>query len=193
MKIKRTAIILCGGKNTRMEYKHKGFLVYKNKNFLDIALGAISDFEEIIISCREEKLFEQYKDRAKIVVDKYDAIGPIGGICTALKEASFNKALVISCDMPLLNKLDISYIGDAEFNEGILVPMVNGKIQCLCSIFDKKVISDLEVMIENEDYKIKNIYKRVSVRYIFPKNQEMFLNVNTVEDYIKLRKSEEAK
>lgn len=192
MKIKKTAIILCGGRNTRMNYKQKGFLVYRDMSFLEIALCAVSNFEEVIISCRDKSLFEKYKNKAKIILDEYDEIGPIGGICTALKEASFSKSLIISCDMPLLNKFDISYIGSMDFNEAVLLPMVNGRVQCLCAIYDKMVIPFLEDMINSNEYKIKKLYKNVSVRYIFPKNQEMFLNINTVEEYMKLRYSEEA-
>lgn len=192
MKIKKTAIILCGGKNTRMNYKQKGFLVYNNMNFLEIALCAVSDFEEVIISCKDEELFNGYKSQARIVKDKYEEIGPIGGICSALKEATFDKAIIISCDMPLLNKMDINYMANQEFNEGMLVPMVSARSQCLCAMHNKSVIPYIEEQIENRDYKIKSLFKKVSVRYFFPKNQEMFLNINTVEDYMRLRNSEEA-
>ena len=75
MLIKKTAIILCGGKSSK-GYKNKAFLRMGEKNFLDIIIEKISNFDEIIISCSNKKIFSNYSGISKIVEDDIQDIGP---------------------------------------------------------------------------------------------------------------------
>ena len=189
--INRAVIILSGGKNTRMNGKTKAFLNIDGYRFIDNILLASSDYKEKIISCNDISKYLEFKD-VKIVVDKFKEIGPIGGIYSALKETTLDEALIVAGDMPFLNKEILNFLGNYKFNEDVLVPVTNGKVQPLCSIYKKKVLETILKMIEEKDYKLKNLLNRLNVKYIDIENGENFSNINTVYEYEKILNKEKS-
>lgn len=184
--IKKSAVILSGGKNTRMNYKTKAFLEFEGNTFIERTLNAISDYEQKIISCNDVEKYKEFKDRALIVLDKFKEIGPIGGIYSSLKESEFQYSLVIASDMPFLNKEVLNYLGNYDFDNDALIPVVDGKIQPLCGIYKKDILSTIEKMISKKDYRIKNLLFNIDTKYINISDKDNFSNINTVEEYEKL-------
>lgn len=189
--INRAVIILSGGKNTRMNGKIKAFLNIDGYRFIDNILLASSDYKEKIISCNDISKYLEFKD-VKLVVDKFKEIGPIGGIYSALKETILDEALIVAGDMPFLNKEILNFLGNYKFNEDVLVPVTNGKVQPLCSIYKKRVLETILKMIEEKDYKLKNLLNRLNVKYIDIENGENFSNINTVYEYEKILNKEKS-
>ena len=189
--INRAVIILSGGKNTRMNGKIKAFLNIDGYRFIDNILLASSDYKEKIISCNDISKYLEFKD-VKLVVDKFKEIGPIGGIYSALKETTLDEALIVAGDMPFLNKEILKFLGNYKFNEDVLVPVTNGKVQPLCSIYKKRVLETILKMIEEKDYKLKNLLNRLNVKYIDIENGENFSNINTVYEYEKILNKEKS-
>lgn len=189
--INRAVIILSGGKNTRMNGKTKAFLNIGGYRFIDNILLASLDYKEKIISCNDISKYLEFKD-VKLVVDKFKEIGPIGGIYSALKETILDEALIVAGDMPFLNKEILNFLGNYKFNEDVLVPVTNGKVQPLCSIYKKRVLETILKMIQEKDYKLKNLLNRLNVKYIDIKNAENFSNINTVYEYEKILNKEKS-
>ncbi|BFK80522.1 molybdenum cofactor guanylyltransferase [Clostridium baratii] len=189
--INRAVIILSGGKNTRMNGKTKAFLNIDGYRFIDNILLASSDYKEKIISCNDISKYLEFKD-VKLVVDKFKEIGPIGGIYSALKETTLDEALIVAGDMPFLNKEILNFLGNYKFNKDVLVPVANGKVQPLCSIYKKRVLETILKMIEEKDYKLKNLLNRLNVKYIDIENGENFSNINTVYEYEKILNKEKS-
>ncbi|MBS6043400.1 MAG: molybdenum cofactor guanylyltransferase [Clostridium baratii] len=189
--INRAVIILSGGKNTRMNGKTKAFLNIDGYRFIDNILLASSDYKEKIISCNDISKYLEFKD-VKLVLDKFKEIGPIGGIYSALKETTLDEALIVAGDMPFLNKEILNFLGNYKFNEDVLVPVTNGKVQPLCSIYKKRVLETILKMIEEKDYKLKNLLNRLNVKYIDIENGESFSNINTVYEYEKILNKEKS-
>ncbi|MDQ0148576.1 molybdenum cofactor guanylyltransferase [Eubacterium multiforme] len=188
--IKKTAIILSGGKNSRMNYKTKAFLKFNGDTFINRTLLAVADYEEKIISCNDFKTYKDFKNEALLVSDSFKEIGPIGGIYSALKKSSFSYALIVACDMPFLNKDILNYLGNYDFKEDALIPIVNGKIEPLCGIYKKSSVKLIENMIKDKDYKLMNLLKNLNTKYLDIKDNNNFLNINNPEEYSKLIKKE---
>lgn len=188
--IKKTAIILSGGKNSRMNYKTKAFLKINGDTFIHRILLAIADYEEKIISCNNFKAYKDFKNEALLVSDSFKEIGPIGGIYSALNKSSFSHALIVACDMPFLNKDILNYLGNYDFKEDALIPIVNGKIEPLCGIYKKSSVKIIESMIKDKDYKLMNLLKNLNTKYLDIKDNDNFLNINNPEEYSELIKKE---
>lgn len=188
--IKKSAVILSGGKNTRMNYKTKAFLEFEGSIFLDRTLDAISDYEEKIISCNNIEKYKDFKYRAVLVLDDFKEIGPIGGIYSSLKASRFSHSLIVAGDMPFLNKKLLNYLGEYSFEEDALIPVVNGRIQPLCGIYKKDILKSIEEMINNKNYKLKSLLNNINTKYIDINEVDNFFNINTVEEYNKLVRRE---
>ena len=75
-----TAIILAGGKSTRMGFD-KQFLELNKKRLIDIIINKLKEeFEEIIIVTNKPEEYRKYTQ--KILSDKIKDVGPLGGIYT---------------------------------------------------------------------------------------------------------------
>ena len=68
-------------------------------------------------------------------------------------------------------------------HEDALVPIVNGKIEPLVAVYDKKIVHMIEELIDNNDFKIRNLLKLINVKYIEINDNKAFINVNTKEEY----------
>ena len=93
--------------------------------------------------------------------------------------------------MPFINKNVIDTLTYCEFNEDALVPIVNGKIEPLVAVYDKKIVHIIEELIDNNDFKIRNLLKLINVKYIEINDNKAFINVNTKEEYENIKKEEE--
>ncbi|MGL4569934.1 MAG: molybdenum cofactor guanylyltransferase [Clostridium sp.] len=180
--INRAVIILSGGKNTRMNGRTKAFLNINGERFIDNILKVVSDYEEKIISCNVLNKYTEFKG-VKLIRDQFKEIGPIGGIFSSLKECNYNEALIVASDMPFLKKEVLNFLGNYTFKEDALVPIVNGKVQPLCSIYKKRILATIEEMIVLKDYKLMNLLYKIDVKYIRIEDGENFMNINNVNDY----------
>ncbi|MEG1481428.1 molybdenum cofactor guanylyltransferase [Clostridium sp.] len=180
--INRAVIILSGGKNIRMNGSTKAFLNINGKRFIDNILKEASDYKEKIISCNELNKYSEFKD-VKLIKDEFSNIGPIGGIYSALKQSNCNEALIVASDMPFVKKNVLNFLGNYTFKEEALVPVVNGKIQPLCSVYKKRILPTIEEMIILKEYKLMNLLDKLNVKYIKIQDGENFKNINTVSEY----------
>lgn len=183
MIINKTAIVLSGGKNSRMNYKTKAFLKLGEKTFIEKIIEELSDFKERIISCNNFEEYDQLRDKARLINDIYKDKGPIGGIYSSLKAASFDRCLIVAADMPFIDKELVNRLAQQEFFGEALIPVVNGKVEPLCGVYKKSCIDTIEMMIKEENYKLMNLLKRISVTYLPIDKEESFLNINTPEQY----------
>lgn len=188
--IKKSAVILSGGKNTRMNYKTKAFLEFEGIRFIERTLNALSDYEEKIISCNDIEKYREFKDRAILVLDDFKEIGPIGGIYSSLKKAKFSSVLIVAGDMPFLSRDILKYLGRYDFVEDALIPVVNGRIQPLCGLYKKSILGTIEEMIKKDNYRLKSLLENINTRYIDMNEEDNFSNINTVEEYNKLIRKE---
>lgn len=191
MKIEQSAVILSGGKNSRMGYETKAFLKLKNKKFIDIIIDALKDYDDIIVSCNNLEDYNYLKPKVTLIKDEVKDIGPMGGIYSCLKKCKYNKCLFVAADMPFINKELIDTLTNEDFKEEALVPIVNGKIEPLVAVYDKKIIHIIEELINNDDFKIRNLLKLVNVKYINITDDKAFINVNTKEEYESIKKEED--
>lgn len=190
MNIKKSAVILSGGKNSRMGYETKAFLKLNNKKFIDIIMEALKDYDDVIVSCNKLQDYEYLKPEATLIEDEIKDIGPMGGIYSCLKKCKYNRCLFVAADMPFINKELIDTLTNYEFNEDALVPIVNGNFEPLVAVYDKKIIHIIEELINSDNFKIRNLLKLINVKYINIDDDKPFINVNTKEEYESIKREE---
>ena len=188
MIINKTAIILSGGKNSRMNYKTKAFLKINEKPFIEIILSQLGSYKEILISCNNISEYSYLENKVNLIRDKIVDIGPMGGIHSCLAEAKFDECLFVATDMPFLNKNLLDYLGRVNFEEDALIPIVNNKKQPLCGVYKRKIIKVIEDRIKDKDYKLNNLLDNLNVKYLTMDNEKFFFNINTVKEYEDLKR-----
>ncbi|WP_432402938.1 molybdenum cofactor guanylyltransferase [Wukongibacter sp. M2B1] len=186
----KTAIILAGGKNSRMNYKNKSFLNVKGKSFIEAILDEVSSYREKIIVSNKPGLYNYLG--VKIVKDIIPGHGPLSGIHAGLINAEYEHSLVLACDMPFVKKKLVDYLGELAEGYDAVVPKSGQHFQPLCAIYSKGCIEAIERCLKNNIYKIIDIYPKIKVRYVnydelkdFKDIEGIFRNINTPSDYSK--------
>lgn len=194
------ALILAGGRSTRMGGIHKGSLTYKDTAFTQIL---IREFQRENICAQISYGTEVKKDFSgcPVVTDIYPGCGPIGGIHAGLKSCGSKWLAVAACDMPLLKIELFRYLMDRLFqaeNEREphrgAVPVTGGQIHPLAAIYHREAADVLEEEVRQGNYCLRDVLKKLKILYVDLTGQkmyeEMLQNINTTEEYERLMEHE---
>lgn len=153
-----------------------------------------STFDNVIVSANN---YDNYTFlNLPIINDIYLKRGPLAGIHACLKASKTEKNFMISCDLPLITIELIEYIINYKSEEVIVLPKSQGRIQQLCGIYSKSLLTEVDnLLIESQipNSKLKGsifeLIERtgtelVNVDMLDFYNSNLFLNLNTPEDYI---------
>jgi molybdopterin-guanine dinucleotide biosynthesis protein A len=183
-----SAIILSGGKNSRMNYCDKSLLKYGNETFIEKTLKEVNHFNQIIISTNNPAP-KAYLN-AEYVKDIYPGQGPLSGIHAGLTFSKYNRSLVLAIDMPFLKRDLLEYLAEIAPEYDVVVPRSGDFFQPLCAIYSKACLPYIESNLKNDIRKTTSFYKDVKVKYVDEKElksfgdfEKLFNNINTPKDY----------
>lgn len=202
MKDMETAIILAGGKSSRMGFD-KQFLKLQDKYLVEI-LGERLErvFREIVIVTSKPE--EYAKCGYKLAEDEVKDFGPLAGIHAGLKSSGSLHNYIIACDMPFINLDYLEYmmelIRSREGRVDGVITRLGQWIEPFNAFYSRSLIDRIENNMKKGRRQINLLLKDSNVLYVseekareFSPDWEMFTNVNTVSDYESLIKKLEGK
>lgn len=183
---KLSAIILSGGRATRMGGLDKGLVQLQNKPLIQHVIERlVPQADEILINANRE--IQQYKSFNLPVLQDDDPsyIGPLAGFSSGLAHCQYDYLLTTPCDSPLLpndlaNRLMTSLINKSA---DIAVAKSDGNAHPVFSLMHKSVLPSLLAYINSGGRKVSAWQK--TLRYIeveFDDCSEAFINLNTFEE-----------
>jgi molybdopterin-guanine dinucleotide biosynthesis protein MobB len=185
----RGAVILAGGASRRMG-EDKALLRLEGRTFLERVAEALSGFEEVLLSVGPSRRYGSV--RLRVVEDRADDCGPMGGLYSALKACESRRLLAVSCDMPLLTREFAEYLfSRAEDGYDALVPVTrDGRVQPLCAVYAERAAGVLEACLARGGRGITDALGKMKVKYLplrhTPYADKTLWNVNTPEEYAAL-------
>lgn len=197
MKDMETAIILAGGKSSRMGFD-KQFLKLRDKFLVELLAEKLEKvFSEIIIVTGRPEEYE--KHGYKLVEDEVRNFGPLAGIHVGLKNSTSMHNYIVACDMPFINLKYLEYMmGLIEQHEGRVdgvITRLGEWIEPFNAFYSKNLLGRIEENIKKGKRQINLFLKDSNVLYIseaearkFSPDWDMFTNVNTLKDYESLIK-----
>lgn len=180
------AVILSGGRNSRMAGQNKAFLQVDGQPILRRLLDRLQPFfSEILLVTRDPEAYAGFA--LTVVNDLYDERASLTGIHAGLVQAKAEYAFIIPCDTPFLQPAVIQVLLDSMAPEwDVIVPCLDGYYEPLCAIYSKRCIPAIEAQLDRKDYKIFNFFCRMKMKTLSrdqikaadPKLRSFF-NVNT--------------
>jgi molybdopterin-guanine dinucleotide biosynthesis protein A len=191
-KVAITGIILAGGESRRIG-KNKALLQIGGKRIIERILELFTDiFGQVIIVTNSPHEF-QFLD-VRIVTDIFPKMGCLGGIYTGLFFCPTEKAMVVACDMPFLNKKLIEYLISLCEGYDIVIPQIQEFYEPLHAIYSINCAPFIEKDLIKKEKKIINFFTHLKVRKVsiteiqkIDPERKSFININTEEDYNKYR------
>ena len=187
------ALILMGGKNSRMNGNVKGLLKIKNSTFLEKIQETLNDFSSIYLSINDKFSKEQKQNFEnmgfKIIEDIYKEIGPLGGIYSSLLNCKEEYLFITACDMPFITKNSIEVLCNKvdKNTDGVIFYDKNNKLYPLGAIYSKNVLPIIEEMIEKKYYKLSYLIEKSNFVKINIEKTDIPLkvlsNINTLQEH----------
>lgn len=181
-----TAIILAGGKSTRMG-SDKGLMKLNDITFIQHILDAVkTHVNEILIISNNEK-------HNTFGLKRYDDIipnvGPLGGIYTGLHHSKTEVNLVISCDVPMINSELISELlrnYSSEFD--VIQTKSNEKTMPLVALYRKRCAVEAEKLIKEGQLRVRAFVasRKVKTVDLSKRFETQLFNINTPEQLKKV-------
>ena len=193
LRAKVNAIILAGGKNSRMAGEDKAFLEIEGKPIIALLITKLKALvNEIIVVTNNPEKYDDYK--VQLVKDESLGLGPLMGIYSGLKASSAKYNFVIACDMPFFNKAFARYIIEHKDTYDAVVPKIDDVVHPLCALYSTDCIPVIEKMLRQNRREVRSIFPEINVRFLakqeiekFDKNLLSLLNINTKDDFAKAR------
>lgn len=181
-----SAIILSGGRATRMNGVDKGLVLLQQKPLIQHVIDClVPQVDEILINANRE--ITQYQTFGYLVLqdEVEDFLGPLAGFSLGLQHAKHDYLLTVPCDSPLL-PLDLAQrlmAGLIENKADIAVASSDDSahpVFCLCR---KSVLPSLMDYLQQGERRVSTWQK--SQKYIevdFSDVTDAFINLNTFEE-----------
>jgi len=184
-----TAIILAGGKSTRMGFD-KQLIKIQERMLVETLIQKLRDeFQEIVIVTNKP---EYYIGLADIITgDVILGKGPLSGIHAGLLKASSEYSYVVACDMPSIEMDYVRYMKTRIGTGGhkACVTRLGEWLEPFNAFYSKDLLDHIEEFLATGKRAIHRMLKDQEVDYVpeeearrFSPEWNMFFNLNTRED-----------
>jgi molybdopterin-guanine dinucleotide biosynthesis protein A len=181
-----TAIILAGGKSTRMG-SDKGLMTLNNITFIQHIIDAVKTLVDEILIISDNENHDVFK--LKRHNDLVKNVGPLGGIYTGLHYSKTEVNLVISCDVPMIDSELISELIKNYSNKyDVIQTKSNEKTMPLVAIYHKTCVSEAEQWIKEGKLRVREFVasRKLKTINLDKRFETQLFNINTPEQLKKV-------
>ncbi len=186
-----TAVILAGGKGSRMDGRDKGLVTLANRPLIEYVIEAVKPQAEHVMINANRNLEQYAVFGYPVVTDTLSGFqGPLAGYLSALTASTTRYIATVPCDGPFLpddlvdRLIKALTASDAE----IAVAHDGQRLQPVYSLIPTALANSLSAFLETGERKIDIWYAQHRVALAdFADCPETFINVNTAEQRDRLQ------
>jgi molybdopterin-guanine dinucleotide biosynthesis protein A len=179
--------VLAGGRSSRMG-TDKALLALGSLTLIERAAEAVMDAAGGVVVVGDPRRYARFG--FTVIEDVYPGAGPLGGIHAALAHSPSDWNLVTACDMPGLEGVWLRRLVEETGrypHAEVLIPQAGGRGQPLCAMYRRSCLAAIQEALERGRYKIMDALLPLAVVGIEMDGEARFRNVNTPEDWSRLR------
>jgi molybdopterin-guanine dinucleotide biosynthesis protein A len=188
-----TGAILAGGRSRRLGGADKSAIVIGEQTILERQLSLLRALTPHVLIVASDSS-RMRRSGLRVVVDRIPGAGALGGLYTALMDASTEQVLVIGCDMPFLTAPFLEYLAACGRDaDAAMARNADGR-HPLCASYARRIAPRLETRIMQGQLRILDALADVDVRELGPAELEPFdrdgrllFNINTPDDLARAR------
>ena len=178
-------LVLAGGKSRRMG-RDKARLMRGEESQLAYVVKLLDPLlERVFVSTRPEQGDDSERSRFTQIVDRYDDMGPVAGILSAMEEYPDVDWLVVACDLPNIDAATIHYLlehrsADKPFTA--FSSTHDGLPEPLCAVYLSDSVDIIRTFVADGVYCPRKILIRSDSHLLSQPNPRSLDNVNTPDD-----------
>lgn len=192
-----TGVILAGGASLRMG-SNKALLPYRGGRFIEAIHRRMAElFSEVLLVTNNP---EQYPFlRCRKVPDLIPGRGALAGIHSALHHCRTPYIFAVACDMPYLNAELIRFLVSRAEGHDVVIPESDKGVEPLHAVYGRSALAAVEEALAAGRRRLVSFFADVRVASVgaaevarFDPAFRTFSNVNTPEEYFRLREEEKS-
>lgn len=180
-----TAIVLAGGKSTRMG-TDKSLLPVGGKPLIQHVCEQLKPhFDGLLIAGGEDTRFD-FLD-VRVVCDEVPGQGPLRGIASALAVSRHDLNFVMACDIPWVNNALLHHLLQEAQECDCVVPVTaEGHYEPLFAVYRKSALPAMRRALEAGQRRIVAAFPHCRVKTLPIPPMVKLANINTPDDYKEL-------
>lgn len=192
--MKRSGLVLAGGKSSRMNYRDKAGLLVRGETFLlTLCQQFKGAMDQVMISegKKTSRIYGDEYETVQMIKDIYEDCGPLGGLHAALAVCENELLCVAACDMPKLEVSLYDYLLRFDKEEyDAIIPTIDGSMHPLAGVYKRRILNTVEEQLTRQEYAMKRLLSKLSVCYVEIGDSKKFApmveNINTMLEYQQL-------
>jgi len=178
-------LVLAGGQSRRMG-RDKALLDRGGVSQLAFAADLLRGcVDRVFVSTRDEQKDEEERRQFDQIVDRYDDIGPVAGILSAMEEHPDVDWFVVACDLPNIDARTVLYLLDHRATSKPFVAYsssYDGLPEPLCAVYRQGSDRIVRDFVNDGIHCPRKILIRSDTLLLDQPNPRALDNVNTPED-----------
>jgi molybdopterin-guanine dinucleotide biosynthesis protein A len=179
----KDAVILAGGKSSRMG-KDKALMPFKGfASMSEFQYKKLEKLFSTVYICAKE---EKFGFNANIIKDIYPLYSPLAGLISIFEILDVDSVFILSVDAPFVDKAIIEKIINQakKSNEyDALIALSPSGLEPLCGVYRKSILPLAKELFNKDIHKLNYLLKLSKTKEIVFKENDKFLNLNTLQDY----------
>ena len=191
--MKIAGIVLAGGQSSRFG-EPKALAIWQGKTFIEHSIEALKEVVTDIVVISHPRITNELLHILDVPVvediELYKGSGPLAGLLTGMEFVDADWYIVAPCDTPNVSKeWALELIERANETYEAIVPLVEEQKQPLLALYHNKVKEKIEQLLKEEKRSMQGLLSQCNVQYVtIEEALDVFLNVNTKEEYSQLQK-----
>jgi molybdopterin-guanine dinucleotide biosynthesis protein A len=178
-------LVLAGGKSRRMG-QDKALLMRDGKSQLEYVVSQLAAVTpRVYISTRAGQQQESERSKYEQITDRYDNMGPIAGILSAMDEVPDVDWLVVACDLPNIDVSTLRFLLDNLSSEHPFTAYRSSHDELpepLCAVYKSESRALIEQFIESGISCPRKILIKADAHLLTQPDPTSLDNINTPED-----------
>ena len=178
-------LVLAGGESRRMG-RDKALLSRDGQSQLAHIVALLGDVvDDVFVSTRREQNDDAERSRYRQVVDRFDGIGPVAGILSALQEHPQADWLIVACDLPNIDVETLRFLLDNADPDKPLTAYrssYDGLPEPLCALYRSDSAAIVADFVEQGIVCPRKILIRSDAQLLDQPDPRSLDNINTPED-----------
>ena len=166
--------------------RDKALLERDGQSQLAYIVGLLSgSLERVFVSTRPDQKNDTERSQYEQIVDRYDDLGPVAGILSALQEFPEGDWLVVACDLPNINEQTITQLLQARGGEQPFTAYISshdGLPEPLCALYHSGCTEIVQQFVDDGVNCPRKILIRSDTRLLEQPDPRSLDNVNTPDD-----------
>jgi molybdopterin-guanine dinucleotide biosynthesis protein A len=166
--------------------RDKALLERDGQTQLQYAFALLQDVtERQFVSTRADQQDDPERQRFPQIIDRYDDMGPIAGILSALEEQPDTDWLVLACDLPNLDKQTLDYLVENAARDKPFTAYRSshdGLPEPLCAIYRSGSAAIIRAFVDDGIVCPRKMLIRSDSELLDQPNPAALDNVNTPDD-----------